>query len=86
MKIAQQTEAAENHLPVPIPPETRYSVLLPITVDRVGINKQLETEKYLRLLNRTPTSGHDITPISLFRGLTPSYTEDRKRLMPIRGP
>lgn len=31
-----------QHLPVPIPPETEYSVLVPITVDRVGINKHLE--------------------------------------------
>lgn len=33
-----------QHLPVPIPPETEYSVLAPITVDRVGINRHLERD------------------------------------------
>lgn len=67
-----QDKHPEQYLPVPVPPETKYSVLVPITVDRVGINKHLETRECLRSLNHYPTSGHDISTLSLCRGFTPS--------------
>lgn len=42
------TPRATGDLPVPIPPETEYSVLVPIIVDRVGINRHLGRGDHLR--------------------------------------
>lgn len=41
--------------PDPVPPEMECSVLVPMTVDKVGVNRQLEIVKYCRSVGCMPT-------------------------------
>lgn len=46
----------QKYLPDPVPPEMECSVLVPMTVDKVGVNRQLEIVKHCRSVGCMPTS------------------------------